>query len=340
MFPSEIHDFGLGCRATRSQFDIGHRQFARHGVRLAYGTDKRHIGMMHQSFFDFSRIDIVAAADNKILLTPGDPQIVILVEIPQVAGSQIGFAVLDRIKPLVPAIVGIGLPLNDARPINADLANFIRSTVFFDVAIIVAFENTRPGIGCRNANRPHLARTIGWVRGDETGRLGHSIALKDRHAQFLLELLEQLGRERRGAAASISQRGNIGIHWVVEQHRSRCGHRHDDRDFPMLNQFPEILPHAIAAIPRRRGLHHMCAGHHHAHPDRIDRHDMEERQRAQHHVVRREQVFSIGPCIEHSTRHAVLCQFRRSGCSAGVEQPADSVLAAFFEGQTVLGLFC
>ena len=72
-----------------AQLDIGAGQFARHRIGLSDRSHDHHRRMPGQRLFDRGQVDIMPTPDDEILRPPGDEQITVRIQPPQIAGPQI-----------------------------------------------------------------------------------------------------------------------------------------------------------------------------------------------------------------------------------------------------------
>ena len=176
-------------RRIADQFDIGAGQFAGAGVGLADGAGEGHGRMRKQRILDLGRVDIMAAANDQVLGPPGDPEIAIGVDPPQIAGAQeptLG----EKIVVLVG--FGIGRAFEDAGIGHADLAHFVGCA--FGKALGQLPQDAHMGIGQGNADRAHLLDAVDRIATDQTGRLGQAIAFGDLDPGRSLEAVVKLDR--------------------------------------------------------------------------------------------------------------------------------------------------
>src|SRR5579862_502325 len=89
----ERQQFLLGRCCTGLELDIGDGKFARVGVWAAHGRGDLHRGMAMELLLDCRRIDIVAAADDQVLLAAGEPEVALRIAAPQIAGIEPALAV-------------------------------------------------------------------------------------------------------------------------------------------------------------------------------------------------------------------------------------------------------
>ena len=270
-------------------------------------------------------VDVVAAADDQVLRPARDPQVAVRVHPAQVAGAQ-------------PFFVGIkvhvarGLEIGRARPNagvgDADLADLVHRALLGHRARGVHVQDPHVGVGERQADRADLGRAVARVAGDEAGRLGHPVALEDLHPGGVLKPLEQRLGQRGRAAERILDRGNVRIHLALHQRAGGGGHHDHQGRLPALDQLPEVVEDAVAAIAGGRGHHHVRARHDAGHPDRIGREDVEHRQRAQQHVGRGDHHRRGAPAVVEHPHVGMLRHLGHAGGAAGVETGADLRLVA------------
>ena len=123
MFTAEGENLSFGGCPTRHQLNVSHGQFTGLNVGLANRTGKGNLRVVHQRFFDLSWVDVVATADDDVLLPPGDPKVAVLVEVTQIAGPKVGLAAELDIETFVPRLIRVGAALDHARPVDADFTD-------------------------------------------------------------------------------------------------------------------------------------------------------------------------------------------------------------------------
>ena len=88
-----LEELGLGDRGSRLQLNVGHRQFAGIRVRAPDGRRQQDGRMSLQRVLDDLQVDIVPAADNKLLLPPCEPEVALRIPPAEVAGVEPAFAI-------------------------------------------------------------------------------------------------------------------------------------------------------------------------------------------------------------------------------------------------------
>src|SRR5262249_8812410 len=150
-------------------------------------------------FLDLARRDVLAAADDHLLLAIDDVEVPLGIHVADVArvqkaAAQGGFGLLRQ-----PVIAE-----HDAGPAHHDLAALVGWQL-----VILLVDDGKLGARERNADRPRLARTIEAVHARTARTLGESIALEYNHLELLLEGAQGLDRDRRAAADGEAERAQI-----------------------------------------------------------------------------------------------------------------------------------
>ena len=83
-----LEELGLGDRGSRLQLNVGHIR-----VRAPDGRRQQDGRMSLQRVLDDLRVDIVPAADNKLLLPPCEPEVALRIPPAEVAGVEPAFAI-------------------------------------------------------------------------------------------------------------------------------------------------------------------------------------------------------------------------------------------------------
>mmetsp|Transcript_7158 Transcript_7158/g.11773 ORF Transcript_7158/g.11773 Transcript_7158/m.11773 type:complete len:241 (+) Transcript_7158:488-1210(+) len=235
--------------------------------------------MCQQGLFDFGRVDVVTTTDDQVFSPTGNPEISVFVQAPEIAGAQMR-AVVEQINVFIR--FGVGVARVNARVGHTDFAHFVRGA--FHRTVRRVFNDAHISVGERQANGTNFLGT-GWrVARHKTGRLCQTVAFDNVDTTGAFKAFEQLHRHGRGTGEGGFHGRNIRIHRTLHQRRD-CGWNSDDEgDFPAFDQLPEVVKHAITAIPRRCREDHMCAGFDRGLHNNVHRKHVEQRQRA-HNIV-------------------------------------------------------
>src|SRR5579872_7486103 len=146
-------------------------------------------GMLVEHLLDLARVDVVAAADDQVLLAVHDVEVAVLVDPGQVAGVEP--AVADR---LGGGLGPLPVALHDVRPADDDLAHLA-----LGLLAVLVVHDPHPDVPDGGADRAGLLLAAGVVeRGDRRG-LGQAVALQHRDPERLLEPAQHLHRQGRPA---------------------------------------------------------------------------------------------------------------------------------------------
>src|SRR5262249_7483168 len=153
-------------------------------------------GMLVEDLLDLARVDVVAAADDHLLLAVHDEEVAVLVHPGQVTSPEP--AVRDRLGR------GLGLApvaLHHVVAADGDLADLAdgeRGAVGADHAHLDALH--------RRPDRPGLALGVRVVERGDRGGLRQPVPLEDHAAERLLEAVQDLHGHRRAAGHAGAQR--------------------------------------------------------------------------------------------------------------------------------------
>src|SRR3954454_9448286 len=243
-------------------------------VRHADDRGLRDRGVLVEDLLDLARVDVVAAADDHVLLAVDDEEVAVLVDLGHVARVEPAVA-----HDLLRGVVAVPVALHEVVAADGDLADLALAhllAVLVDRLHLHALD--------RGADRAGLALAVGVVEGRDRRGLRQPVALEDLAAEGLLEAAQHLDRERRAARDAQPQARRVVVValGVVED---RVVHRRDaleDR-------------HAVAVdgLQRLAGVEPRDQVEAGAAPDRrVERtrlpEGVEERQRPENHVVLRD----------------------------------------------------
>src|ERR1700709_525228 len=163
--------------------DADHRRFA----------DPR---VLVEHLLDLARVDVVAAADDQVLLAIYDVEVALLVALRHV--PRVEPAAAHRLRGGVGALP---VALHDVVAADHDLADFALGDL-----VVVLVEDLHLYPFERGADRPRLALAIGGGAGGEPRGLREAIALEHDRPEGLLEAAQHLDRHR-GAAGDAGPKG-------------------------------------------------------------------------------------------------------------------------------------
>src|SRR3954447_18160397 len=266
----------LGDVLTILQRDRGADLFPQLGVRHAEHGGLGHRGMLVEDLLDLARVDVVAAADDQLLLAVDDEEVAVLVDLGHVATVEP--AVLDRV------LGGVGLvpvALHDVVALDDDLADL----ALVDLVAVVVDDLHLDALD-RRADRALLALALAVVeRGDRRG-LAQAVPLEDRAIELVLEVAHELAGQRRAARDTDAQRRGVGVvgMLVVEDRAVHRRHAHEDRHAVA----PDDLQR-LGGIEARDQGQRGAGGHRRVERARLAER-VEQRQRPEDHVVGRRVV--------------------------------------------------
>ena len=316
-------------RRALDQFDVDAGQLAGEGVGLPDRTGHGDRLMRRQRVLDQRGVDVVPAADDEILGSARDPDVVVVVLAPQVARAQVAPPVQVVVELLVLRLVGIGVADPDAGVGHADLAHVPVRALRRAVAVIGQDAHVRMDEG--QPDRADLLLPLDRIDGDEAGRLRQPVALHDRHARRLLEPSVEFDRQGRRAGERHLQGRHVRIHGALHHRGDGGRHGGQERDLPAFDQLPDVVEHALAPVALRRGEDEMRPRRERRHQEHLAGHHVEQRQRAQDHVRRFEEDAVGHPTVVDHPLVAVARDLRHPRRPAGVEERAHAVLLRVLE---------
>ncbi len=119
--PYESEKLPLFCLATRLELHVGHRQLADVRIRLAHHGRELDGRVLVEDLLDRRGIDVVAAPDDQVLGPPGEPEIAVCVESPEI--TRVDPALFH---PGAPVVLGAHVPgehAGTAHGYHADLVD-------------------------------------------------------------------------------------------------------------------------------------------------------------------------------------------------------------------------
>jgi hypothetical protein len=154
-----------------------------------------------EDLLDLTRVDVVAAADDQVLLAVDDEEVAVGVLAGQVAGAEP--PVGDR---LPGRLLAGPVALHQTVAPDRDLADLAGR----DVA---AVEPDQPQLDALDggADRAGLAVAVGMVERGHRGGLRQAVALQDDAAEGGLEAAQHLDRQRGAARHTQAQRADVGV---------------------------------------------------------------------------------------------------------------------------------
>src|SRR5215210_2852925 len=190
---------------------------------VVWHADHRHLGhrgVLVEHLLDLARVDVVAAADDQVLLAVDDEEVAVLVHAGHVAGVEPA-AAHAVLRGLGPAPVA----LHDVVAADDDLADLARRQV-----VVVVVDHLHLDALDRRADRARLALAVGVVERGHRRRLAQAVPLEDDAAELVLEGAHDLHRHRRAARSAQAQARGVGGPRVVEHRhvhgRHALEHRH------------------------------------------------------------------------------------------------------------------
>ena len=247
---SVVPDLDFSRHMSRAQHDRGRHILAEAIVRNRERNRIGDRGMSAEDLVDFARRYFLAAAIDDLLETAGNEHVPIAIDLPVVAGAEPS---VDERRAIGVRIICVAR--RHSRAAQNDFTDF-----FGRQQISLAIHYRDIGAGCA-PDRTGFAR--GRRRGigrDLMRRLGHSVRFEHRHAESLLHLRHQLGRQRRRARSDEAKLAVCDARRILDRprehrlmHRRHCG-------VPRGRKF-------IAPIEKARGLepgraYDASAGHH------------------------------------------------------------------------------
>ena len=174
--------------------------------------------MLVEDLLDLARVDVVAAADDQLLLAVDDEEVAVLVDLAHVAAVEP--AVDDG---LLGRLLAVPVALHDVVALDDDLADL----ALLDLVAVVVEQLHLDALD-RRADGADLALLVGVVEGGDRRGLAQPVALEDLAVERLLEAAHQLAGHRRAAGAADPQRRVVALlaRLVVEHrvvHRRHAG---------------------------------------------------------------------------------------------------------------------
>ena len=171
--------------------------------------------MREQHVLDLARVDVVAAADQHVVLAVEDVDEAVLVHAPDVAGMQP--AVAEGLGRRLGAVPVIGHELGAATDDLAALAHRHRLVVF------VENRHVHGRVGA--PARAHPVVILRLEAGDDHGRFGLAVGLSEDRTEAGQSALQQARRDRRCAVADALEAEVCGLdRRVLQDHRKHGGH--------------------------------------------------------------------------------------------------------------------
>src|SRR5712691_6622052 len=178
-------------------------------------------GVFEQDVLDLARVDVLAAANDHVLLSVDEEEVAVLVDVADVSRVEPPAAEGFRGRVRVPEVAD-----HDVGPAEADLASLAGS----DLVPLVA-ENCDLLAADRSPDRPDLAGPPKWVERRRAHSFGEPVPLEDGDTEFLLEAAEEARGEGCGAENDEPQGVRLGLVrsrrvQKSRQHRGDCRKRH------------------------------------------------------------------------------------------------------------------
>src|SRR3954454_14535718 len=293
---------------------VGHRD---HGG-LGHG------GVLVEDLLDLARIDVVAAADDHVLLAVDDEEVAVLVDAGHVARVEPAV-----VQDLLRGVVAVPVALHQVVAADRDLADLALAHL---VAVLV--DDLHLDALDRRPDGARLALLVGVVEGRDRRGLRQAVALEDLAAERLLEAAQDLDGERRATRDAQPQaRGVVAIALgVVEDRVVHRRHALEDRHAVAVDHLERL-----ARVEARDQVEAGAALDARVQPARLPER-VEQRQRPEHHVVlgdlRERARRDLG--VGEQARVRQLGALRRAGRAGRVEDHGGVVVGAV--GDLVHGL--
>ena len=179
-------DRGADLLAPLVVGDADHRRFA----------DLR---VLVEHLLDLARVDVVAAADDQVLLAVDDVEVAVLVDAGHVAAVEPAAA--HRLRGRVGALP---VALHDVVAADHDLADLALGD-----RVVVLVDDLHLDPLDRGADRARLALAVGVVGAGDRRGLREAVALEHDRPEGLLEAAQDLDRHRGAAGDADAQRGGV-----------------------------------------------------------------------------------------------------------------------------------
>src|SRR3954464_12781826 len=293
---------------------VGHRD---HGG-LGHG------GVLVEDLLDLARVDVVAAADDHVLLAVDDEEVAVLVDAGHVARVEPAVA-----QDLLRGVVAVPVALHEVVAADRDLADLALAHL---VAVLV--DDLHLDALDRRPDGARLALLVGVVEGRDRRGLRQAVALEDLAPERLLEAAQDLDGERRATRDAQPQaRGVVAIALgVVEDRVVHRRHALEDRHAVAVDHLERL-----ARVEARDQVEAGAALDARVQPARLPER-VEQRQRPEHHVVlgdlRERARRDLG--VGEQARVRQLGALRRAGRAGRVEDHGGVVVGAV--GDLVHGL--
>ncbi|MOA07249.1 hypothetical protein D3C78_1269360 [compost metagenome] len=177
-----------GAGLPRPQLHVGDRHLARVRVGAADCSGQGYGGMRLQSLLDLLGIDIVAAADDQLLLAPGQPEVALRILATQIARIQP--ALTADIDPQSPVMALLQIAVEQVRATDRDQADFIHVGIAQVLAGVIEHDHAHILVGDPYPDGADTALAMGRIDRGDAGALGEAVAFEDLHPGPLLELAE------------------------------------------------------------------------------------------------------------------------------------------------------
>src|SRR5664280_2026012 len=253
----ELDDDGEGGRATSTHEGVDEflANLRRYAVDLLEGSRGRDVLQLHEGdrhlaedlvgypdhgraddaghaeddVLDLSREDLLASPIEHVVAPSDEKEIVVGVEITEVASAQPSFGV-------EPVFVANAFVTLDHRPAtDLDVSGMLRVD-----ERIGRRRNDAQLHPDRGTDGTHLPRTAQWVGADLTRRFGHAVGLDDNDVRVRLEGLQQRsGQRRRGRTNETDPRGHCLVAVARDEPRNDRGYGIDPGHFEAVHQRPE-----------------------------------------------------------------------------------------------------
>ena len=211
----------------RARFRHHQRHHALAPLLVCAADDRRrvHVRVRQQRPLHLRRIDVHAAADDQILRPPLQREVAVRCALGQVAGAQPAVRREGRGRLLRLAVIALA----DVRAANLQLAHLPVRQRLLRLAVDDARLNSRQ----RQSHRAAPPFTLQRIR-EVHARLGHAVALQQRHLKSLLHAFKQVVRQPVGAGSHqphVAQIAGAAFGGPV-QAPVNGGHAHEDSEAP------------------------------------------------------------------------------------------------------------
>ena len=275
---------------TRLQRDGGADLLAQLGVRHCHDRRLGDGRVLVEHLLDLAGIDVVAAADDQVLLAIDDEEVAVLVDLREVTGVEPAAA-----HRLGRRVGTLPVALHHVRALDDDLPHLALRDL-----LVVLVEDLHLDVADRRADRAGLALAVGVVEGCDRRGLAQPVPLQDLRAELSVERAQHLDRQRRAAGDADAQRGRVGPLPLRHREHRVVHRRHAEEDAHAVALHDrQRLGRVEARQQRQARAAHQARVHRRRLPEAV-----EQRQRTEDHVVRRSIWISVSSFV-----FALPCRF-------------------------------